>query len=94
MTVQFLDPRAEPGATPEPYDLAVEVTSASTIGLMANGFPDSERFLDHLEQSLHAEMPGTQIKRYNKGNASVVAGDQLLEGITKECHAVITAYGH
>ncbi len=94
MTVQFLDPRAEPGATPEPYELAVDISAASTIGLMANGFPDSVRFLDHLENSLHAALPDLKIKRYNKGNATITANDEMLDGITKECHAVVTAYGH
>ena len=94
MTVQFVDPRAEPGASLEPYELVADIGSALTIGLMANGFPDSVRFLDYVEKSLHAALPDIKIKRYNKGNASVTAGEELLDGITKECHAVITAYGH
>ena len=94
MTIRFLDPRAEPGATPEPYDLAVDITKGQTIGLLANGFPDSVRFLDYLEQSLRRRLPAIKINRYNKGDATSVAGDQMLSGITKECHAVITAYGH
>jgi hypothetical protein len=94
MTIQFIDPRAEPGATPEPYDLSVDVTGGQTIGLLANGFPDSVRFLDYLQKSLAARLPDLKIKRYNKGNATVVASDQVLSGIAKECLAVITAYGH
>lgn len=94
MTIQFIDPRAEPGATPEPYDLSADITGGQTIGLLANGFPDSVRFLDCLQQSLNANFPDLKIKRYDKGNATVVAGDQVLSGIAEECRAVITAYGH
>lgn len=94
MTIQFIDPRAEPGANPEPYDLSIDIAGAQTIGLLANGFPDSVRFLDFLEQSLGGRFPSLKIKRYNKGNATTVAGDQVLSAITKECQAVITAYGH
>ena len=68
--------------------------SEVTIGLLANGFPDSVRFLDCVEEALQAELPGISTLRFNKGNASILAGDQLLDGITKECRAVVTAYGH
>ena len=94
MTIQFIDPRSEPGAVPEPYDLSADITGGQTVGLLANGFPDSVRFLDCLQQSLSARCPNLKIKRYNKGNATVVADDQLLSGIAEECRAVITAYGH
>ena len=92
--IEFLDPRAHPGATPEPYDLTVELTEGSTLGLLANGFPDSEQFLDQLQESLSIAKPWLEIRRYNKGNASVIASDQVLAGISRECKAVVTAYGH
>jgi hypothetical protein len=92
--IEFHDPRAEPGATLEPYQLTAELTEGSTLGLLANGFPDSERFLDQLEASLACALPWLEVKRYNKGNASVIASDQVLAGISKECKAVVTAYGH
>ena len=86
-------PRAEPSAKTEPYDLAIAAT-ATAIGLLANGFPDSERFLDQVEQNLLSLSPDLRVHRFNKGNASVLAGDQLLDGISAECRAVVTAYGH
>lgn len=94
MPIQFIDPRAKPGATPEPYDLSVDISGGQTIGLLANGFPDSVRFLDCLEQSIQTRLPGLKINRYNKGNATAVAGDQVMSSIAEECRAVITAYGH
>ncbi|MEE2777499.1 MAG: hypothetical protein VYE73_12155 [Acidobacteriota bacterium] len=91
--IEFHDPRAEPGAAPEPYDLGAHVEGLC-IGLLANGFPDSERFLDRVETALVDLEPSIEVQRFNKGNASIVAGGELLDGITKECRAVVTAYGH
>ena len=92
--IQFLDPRAEPGASPEPYTLSADLAGSPTIGLLANGFPDSEAFLDRVEEVLAEILPAAQCKRFNKGNASSLASDQLLDGIAKECEAVVTAWGH
>jgi len=51
--ITFLDPRAEPGAPVDSYDLSVDVEAAPvTVGLVANGFPDSEEFLDQVEKAL------------------------------------------
>ena len=61
---------------------------------MANGFPDSVRFLDELERALRAVRPDLQVLRYDKGNASVVASEDLLERMSREVQAVVTAYGH
>lgn len=94
--IEFLDPRAVPAAVPEPYELAADFGGggAPTVGLLANGFPDSESFLDRVAEVLVELVPDIELRRYNKGNASVLADDQLLDGISKECKAVVTAYGH
>ena len=92
--IEFHDPRAEAGAEPEPYDLACPLDRHEKVGLLANGFPDSVRFLDRVAEALSEILPQLELVRFNKGNASIVAGDELLEGITKECRAVVTAYGH
>jgi hypothetical protein len=41
--VEYLNPNASVGIEDTPYDLSVQVdgASATTIGLLANGFPDS-----------------------------------------------------
>ena len=49
--VEFLDPRGEPETIPERYDLSLNIETTHTIGLVANGFPGSVRFLDHIEKS-------------------------------------------
>lgn len=93
--ITFVDPRAEPGAELEPYELAVEPTDAGfEIGLVANGFPDSEAFLDMVEKALAQRLPAASFHRYNKGNASAVISDEMLETVVAECRAVVGAYGH
>ncbi len=93
--IQFHDPRSEPGAPVEPYRLTAAPTEAGfEIGLVANGFPDSEPFLDHVEKSLATRLPHAVFRRYNKHNASSVISDEMLESVVAECRAVVAAYGH
>ncbi len=98
MPVTFLDPRAEPSAPVEPYDAALSWTpdrGALTLGLLANGFPDSEPFLRCVEQALTERLPaGTRTVFLNKGNASAPASAAQVDGMAAEVHAVVTAYGH
>ncbi len=95
MTITFVDPRAEPGAPVEPYvpraDLNIE---GLTIGLLANGFPDSVNFLDQVEVALARALPKAVFKRWDKGNASTVASPAMLAEMQASCHAVVAAYGH
>lgn len=93
--IEFLDPRAAPGTPVDLYELGIALGDAPvTIGLLANGFPDSVAFLDHVEKSLTALVPGARFERYDKGNASAVVSDQMLGEIVAECRAVVAAYGH
>lgn len=96
MTIIYLDPTSAPGLAVEPYSVAaLPAGKAATIGLLANGFPDSIVFLDHVERALLEVAPaGTAIKRYAKPNASAVVSDQVLQKMTDECEAVVTSYGH
>jgi hypothetical protein len=95
MTIEYLDPRAEPGLPVDPYDLCIDLSEPGlTIGLLANGFPDSMNFLVEVGQVLKKRLPEIDVRTFDKGNASIVAGDALLDAISGECRAVITAYGH
>ncbi len=64
------------------------------VGLLANGFPDSENFLRHIGTELEQLIDGIEIHVWNKGNASIAAPDTMLEEIQSQCDAVIAAYGH
>ena len=93
-TVRFHDPRALPSAAAEPYRLALDPGAGITVGLLANGFPDSVRFLEHVGVALIAAAPGIALERYDKRDASSLASEALLDRIGASCGAVVAAYGH
>lgn len=93
--IEFEDPRAEPGAPVDPYELSIDVAAAPvTIGLVANGFPDSEAFLDQVEKALAIELPSASFRRWNKANASATISDAMLDEVIAGTDAVVGAYGH
>jgi hypothetical protein len=93
--VQFLDPRAGIAAAAEPYELAADWSGGPpTIGLLANGFPDSVAFLAQVGEAIRRRVPDVVLHSWDKGNASAPASDQLLDGIAAEVQAVVAAYGH
>jgi hypothetical protein len=95
MSIEYLDPRAEPGLAADPYDLRMNSkTHGITIGLLANGFADSALFLEELGVELEKRLPEVSLLAFGKDNATVVADDELLDAITDKCQAVVTAYGH
>ncbi len=94
MSLQYHDPRAALPAAPTPYTLGADLSGPVTIGLLANGFPDSVEFLDAVEAALTAALPGAAFQRYNKGNPSIPATNALLDQMVAECTVVASAYGH
>ena len=95
--VQFLDPRATPSTAIEPYVVSpLPVDRPVTIGLLANGFPDSVAFLDAVEDALGNELTGqtVELRRYAKPNASAPMSAALAAAISSECDGLVTAYGH
>lgn len=94
MTVEYYDPRAEQTTRPQPYDLKANLSAPATVGLLANGFPDSESFLEQLESALAPQLPQVRFKHYNKGDVSIVVTDEMLSSITSDCAALVCAYGH
>ena len=94
--IEYHNPDAPVGVEETPYDLSLIISpeDATSIGLLANGFPDSVEFLDELGAALQKLRPGIKIHAYNKGNATVAASEQLLGEIGGECVGVVAAYGH
>ncbi len=94
--ISYHDPRA-PVATPQtPYDLGIELRGSNQVkvGFLANGFPDSEAFLEQVARALSARLPGMRSAFWNKGNASIPAPAEMLDEISSDCDAVVAAYGH
>ena len=96
--VEFLDPRGRMATAVEAYELKYDVRandgSGVTVGLLANGFPDSELFLTKIAAVLKARLPNVTTKLWNKGNAGVPASEEMLSEITASCQVAISAYGH
>ena len=94
--IEYHDPDARVGIEETPYELSLDMSGESgpSIGLLANGFPDSVEFLDELGKALRKLRPGIALRAYNKGNASIAASEQLLGEIGGDCVGVIAAYGH
>ena len=102
MSIVFTDPRGVPITPPEPYTARIDLASFDadglTIGLLANGFPDSAAFLRQVERALtEAHGARGRVVRTifaDKGNASAPAPEAMLAAMADEVHAVVTAYGH
>ena len=94
--VDFHDPRAEVGVKREPYGLAVDLKRMNDpcVAFLANGFPDSERFLEKIADAMTRLMPQLNVRMFNKGDASSLAPAEMLNEISDGCHAAVAAYGH
>ena len=96
--IEFHNPVAKTAVAPEPYELMCDLRPNDgadlTIGLLANGFPDSEVFIKKVGDALQKRLPNIRTKFWNKGNAGVTANDDMLREITENCQVAIAAYGH
>ena len=95
---EFLDPSARTATEEDVYDLGHNIRANDgagvTVGLLANGFPDSELFLTKIEAVLQQRLPNIKTKLWNKGNAGVPASEEMLAEIRESCQVAIAAYGH
>ena len=94
--IEFHNPQGERAVPADPYTLGIDLAAnpPSVVGLLANGFPDSENFLRHVGRELERLIDGIEVRVWNKGNASIAAPDSMLDEIQAQCDAVIAAYGH
>lgn len=68
-------------------------TSIARVGMLANGFPDSEAFVDALAASLCELRPGLAFATVTKARPPDPLDDRQLDVLTG-CDAVLAAYGH
>ena len=95
--ISYIDPRGHIATPVEPYTLNHQFAvdgDGTTLGLLANGYPDSERFLDEVGRAMTQRLPALKVKTWNKGNPTIVASDAMLSEISSGCDVVIAAYGH
>ena len=94
---RFHDPRARVGTNLESYDLARDVRADEgkgvVVGLLANGFPDSDIFIAKVGEVIGERLPAAELRYWNKGNAGLPANDAIL-GEIADCDVAIAAYGH
>jgi hypothetical protein len=95
MPVTYVDPRGEVADLDEPYGLGIDLTEgAPAIALLANGFPDSGPFMDIVAEALAGVLPGAELRRFDKPNASAPASELMVKEIAEGCVAAVAAYGH
>ena len=94
--IEYHNPEGAVGIEATPYTLSTSIRGPSeiSVGFLANGFPDSENFLNALQQAMQDIAPGLVARSYNKGNASVPASEEMLADLQSQCQAVVAAYGH
>jgi hypothetical protein len=93
--VSFVDPRSPVDGALRSFDeLALRpIPSRPTIGLLANGFPDSAAFLDALATEIATVIDGVSFERVTKVSPPTPLTDAQLTRLST-CDAVIAAYGH
>ena len=94
--VDFHDPRAPVGVELTPYRLVIDLKRMNDpcIGFLANGFPDSERFLEKVAAAMERLLPQLRVCAFNKGDASSPAPMAMIGEIRENCLAAVAAYGH
>lgn len=96
MPVSFVDPRSVVDDALRRFDdLGLRpIPARPTIGLLANGFPDSAAFLDALAVELEAAIDGVSFERVTKVSPPTPLTEAQLSLLSTTCDAVIAAYGH
>ena len=71
--IEFHNPQGQRAVPADPYTLGIDLAAnpPSVVGLLANGFPDSENFLRHVGCELERLIDGIEVRVWNKGNASI-----------------------
>lgn len=93
--IEFLDPRPPSAVTIDTF-VARPVDrhgAPRVIGMLANGFPDSEAFLRHLAAAMHEGGPPTEFRFVTKARPPDALTDEQLALLTT-CDSVVAAYGH
>jgi hypothetical protein len=95
--IEFLDPYSPPAQSARHYGLGLGpmlTDGAPRLGLLANGFADSETFLDEVQAALATRVPRATFVRARKPSPTVVVSDETFADLVARCDAVISAYGH
>lgn len=96
MPVWFHDPRPPIVEAEQSFERLRlrSIPDSPTIGLLANGFPDSAQFLDAVAQQISAMIDGVVFERVTKVSPPTPLTEAQLTLLTTTCDAVVAAYGH
>ena len=94
MVIRFFDPRPAARPAPGSRTFVASRRERRTVGLLANGFPDSMAFLDAVAHTLAHAYPATRFVRVEKTSPPEPLTDEQLQVLTNDCDGVIAAYGH
>jgi hypothetical protein len=67
------------------------------LGMLANGFPDADKFLAKQAEALKQFWPDTRYRIETKASAdqlNIAVQEPLLSSMAAECDAVVIAWGH
>jgi hypothetical protein len=92
MSVEYLDPRADPPRRIDPYELSFTPRPQARVALLSNSFPDSDTFLRALAERLPVSAAG--FREYRKPKESDPADEEMLTAIAGDSGAALAAYGH
>jgi hypothetical protein len=100
MTVEYMRPAGTKATTKDYRDsnLGLEPGRApAVVGMLANGFPDADKFLAKQAEALTTLWPTTRFRFEVKASAdqlNIAIQEPLLSSMVSECDAIIIAWGH
>jgi hypothetical protein len=96
VTVTYVLPTSAPRSSRD-YDLALADRPPRRVGLLANGFPDADKYLAKQAAAIAKLWPGTEFRIARKANAdqlNVGIQEPLLSDLVEDCDAMVIAWGH
>jgi hypothetical protein len=100
MPVEYLRPTGVRREIRDYVDLSLGLSPGAepaVIGMLANGFPDADKFLQKQAEALRKFWPDTRFRIEAKAGAdqlNIAVQEPLLSSMVEECDAVVIAWGH
>ena len=91
--LEVLDPTVEPVPAEAVIAPRPETLDGTTLGLLANGKPNSVELLEMVHQVLADRYEFKTVLARDKGNSSRPCPKEIVEEMAERCDLVITATG-
>lgn len=97
MSIEYLLPTSSPRHSLR-YALALDPSRPPRrIGLLENGFPDADKYLEKQARALSAWLPDTSFRIARKASheqLNIGIQEPLLGDMAADCDAIVIAWGH